>query len=299
MTIIDSHVHLFRREHWDETSARTWLSPFGLDPDIMDVDTDELMEGMANAGVDQVVFLAFNAARFLKIHTPNEYVASECARFSGRAIGYASVDPIENNAVAELIDAIDNMGLRGLKLAPTYQDFHPQDPRAYRVYAACEERGVPILFHQGWTPNPLARADVQAIEQLDEICKVFPDLRIIVAHIGIPRTTETLQMMFSYPNLYADISGRDFPQFGGGPRTVLEDISDAMAFGIQHKIFWGTDAPWGDPAAGIKSVHGLLDMVGNLEASRPKPTIDEIEGLLGKNFQKFAADLGWDEVRQQ
>jgi hypothetical protein len=47
MTIIDSHVHLFRREHWDETSARTWLSPFGLDPDIMDVDTDELMEGFS------------------------------------------------------------------------------------------------------------------------------------------------------------------------------------------------------------------------------------------------------------
>ena len=76
MTIIDSHAHLFRREHWDEASARTWLAPFGLDPDVMDVDTDELMESMAAADVDQVIFLAFNAARHLSIHTPNDYVAA-------------------------------------------------------------------------------------------------------------------------------------------------------------------------------------------------------------------------------
>ena len=298
MTIIDSHAHLFRRAHWDEASARTWLAPFGLDPDVMDVDTDELMESMAAADVDQVVFLAFNAARHLSIHAPNDYVAAERDRFSGRAISFASVDPIESTAVAELIDAVENMGHRGLKLAPTYQSFHPQDPRAYRVYAACEERGIPILFHQGWTPNRLARMAYQPVVQLDDICKAFPELRIIVAHVGMPATTDTLHMMFMYPNVYADVAGRNFPQYGGGPRTLFEDVSDAMALGISHKLFWGTDAPWGDPASSIASLRSIVDHASHADPSRPVPTETELDGVLGGNFQRFAAELGWTEVIQ-
>ncbi len=48
------------------------------------------------------------------------------------------------------------LGLRGLKLGPNYQDFEPLGPAARRVYAYAQQHGLPILFHQGTSPIRMA-----------------------------------------------------------------------------------------------------------------------------------------------
>ena len=71
------------------------------------------------AAADRVCVFAFRAPR-IGVRVPNDYVAEYVATDPERLYGYASVDPTESGAVAELERAVLELGLRGLKLVPTY-----------------------------------------------------------------------------------------------------------------------------------------------------------------------------------
>jgi predicted TIM-barrel fold metal-dependent hydrolase len=289
--VIDSHVHLGQREHWNTEVVRTWFEPFGLSPDLVHIDTDKVVADMTAAGVDFSFVLALNCKRFLDIWVPNEYVAEACEKYPDRFLGFASVDPVDRSAVSELRYAIETLGLKGLKLAPTYQDFHPSDPRAYAVYALCAELGVPILIHQGWTSNRWARMAYQPVMLLDDICIQFPDLYLIVAHMGMPAQRDTLHLIAKHSNVYADLAARDLPTYGGGPRTMFADVSDAIDQDVVEKIFWGTDFPWSTPA---ESLAGLRDMNRFADSHRPAVPADVVDGLLSGHVLGLAGRLGWE-----
>lgn len=290
MRIIDSHVHVARRDQWSEASVKLWFEPFGLTADVFDIDTDAFVADMRKSGVDLAVFLAFAARRNLQVHVTNEYVAAECARHSAHAIGFASVDPLERNAVEQLRYAIETLGLVGLKLAPTYQDFHPDDRQARPVFEYCANRGIPVLIHMGFSVHRHARLALQPVALMDEICTTFPDLRVIVAHVGMPARTDTLHLMVKHRNVYADLSARDAPGYGGGARTMWEDVSDAMVMKIDHKLFWGTDFPWSTTANSLAALRGIEKIT---QFGRPTPNRDQLAMILGGNFEHLAQDLGW------
>ena len=62
------------------------------------------------------------------------------------------MDPLSGAAgVAALGDAIEQLGLRGLKVHPSAQGFRPDDPRCFPLWERCAELGVPVLAHCGTT----------------------------------------------------------------------------------------------------------------------------------------------------
>ena len=70
--------------------------------------------------VSHAVVLAF-AAPAVGFVVPNDYVAAYVSEHREKLIGFASVDPRDADAPAELRHAIKNLGLEGLKLGPIYQ----------------------------------------------------------------------------------------------------------------------------------------------------------------------------------
>ncbi len=97
-----------------------------------------------------VAVLAFRS-RYLGVNVPNEHVAAYVRQHPDRLLGFACVDPADDDPVGELEHAVRDLKLKGLKLAPVYQNFHPMDPRAQPLYHAAQRLGIPILFHQGAT----------------------------------------------------------------------------------------------------------------------------------------------------
>ena len=299
MRIIDTHVHVAERCQWEAKYIAPWFEPFGLPVESFDIDTAGLIDHMDKAGVALSVFLGFNAKRNMKLHVTNEYVAAQCARFPDRAIGYASVDPIEAGALDELKFAVETLGLKGLKLAPTYQDFHPDDPRARPVFAYCASHGVPVLFHTGTTVNPYAVTALESVQILDGICRTFPDLHVIIAHLGVDQANgvDALNLMRKHTNVYADISGRDGDAYGGGIRCLWESLSYAVDKNVVDKIFWGTDSPWSTPE---QSLAALRRLPSYNQKGRAQITQEHLDGFMGGNFERFALKLGWklpDQVK--
>ena len=93
-----------------------------------------MLAEMDLAGIDQAVVLPIDAttSRNATVYT-NEQIVEVCG-MSDRFIGFASVDPHQESAPEVTTHAIENLGLRGLKLAPAMQEFYADDRKAYPVY---------------------------------------------------------------------------------------------------------------------------------------------------------------------
>ncbi|MBB6736033.1 amidohydrolase family protein, partial [Cohnella zeiphila] len=77
----------------------------------------------------------------------DEYVAAYVSRHPSKLFGFASVDPHDPDAPRKLERSVRELGLVGLKLAPIYQNFYPDDQPYFPLYAKAAELGIPILWH--------------------------------------------------------------------------------------------------------------------------------------------------------
>ena len=183
--------------------------------------------------------LAFDApaAGFV---VPNDYVASYVARDPARLIGFGSVDPSSPGALDELERMKRDLGLAGCKLGPIYQDVDPLGPEFLRVCEALERLELPMLIHQGTT---FARAGslLQARPiLLDEIALRFPELRIVIAHMGHPWFEEAIAVVRRHPHVYADVSALVAPALAPLQGARRRRSSTAWT----HKLLFGTDFPF-------------------------------------------------------
>lgn len=134
----------------------------------------------------------------------NEQVEQLVGLYPERFIGFASVDPHRPDAVRVLERAFAEQGLRGLKLNPSKQRFHPREGCMEPIYKLCEDYNRPIIFHAGlsWEPNAPA-AWSQPLE-FEEVLIRHPRLRVCLAHFAWPWVREMAMLMIKYPNVYTD-----------------------------------------------------------------------------------------------
>ena len=101
--------------------------------------------------------------------------------------------------------AVQNLGLRGLKLHPT-TGFYPDDPVCRPFYEKALALDVPVMFHTGTQPAPL-KAKYARPTYVDSVAADFPDLKIIMAHVGHCWWEEALTLAGTKPNLSVEFSG--------------------------------------------------------------------------------------------
>jgi len=227
------------------------------------------------SGLDRAVLLPIDctSTRGAPIWS-NEQIAELC-RMNERFIGFASVDPHQPDAPAKLKRAIEDWGLRGLKLAPGIQEFYPNDPALYPLYEKAQELGIPILFHAGMTWEPRAKAEYGRPIYFEDVAYDFPELKIVLAHLAWPWVLEAVALALKYPNVYLDTSAlyfdnpKDFIHFAMAkqvPLTVWERS-------LRKQLVFGSNYPRVEiknMAAAVRSLglsQGCLELVfrGNAE----------------------------------
>ncbi|ADB33542.1 amidohydrolase 2 [Kribbella flavida DSM 17836] len=196
-----------------------------------------------------------------------EFVAADPAR----RIGFMSVNPTRPDALEEA-DRCRELGLVGVKLGPNYQDFDPLGDAALRFYAYCEQHGLPILFHQG--ASPIRHAPLRYTYPLvtDEVALRFPELRIVMAHMGHPWSRETVVTIRKHPHVYADVSSIYLR-----PWVLYQSLINAVEWGAAGKLLLGSDFPIatsGEAIAGLRTVNDMLE--GTKLPRVPEHVIDQI-----------------------
>jgi len=175
-TIYDSHVHIYP----DKIAVKATENIngfYGLSLKAFDGTVNTLLEVGGRAGVSKyLVHSVSTSAR--QVESINNFIISQCEAHPGVFIGFATMHPDYANPYDELKCAKD-MGIKGVKLHPDFQDFAISDPKMDEAYEAIESLDLPILFHTG--DNRFNRSNPRHVP---EVLRKHPKLKIICAHFG-------------------------------------------------------------------------------------------------------------------
>ncbi len=191
----------------------------------------------------------------------NDQTAEFVRSYPQKLIGFMSVHPEEGDAVQEIERCMHDLGLRGIKLGPNYQGFDPLGKSAFRVYEAAQRLRLPILFHQGTSPMRSAPLRYAHPLVMDEIAMAFPELRIVMAHLGHPWQADTIAVVRKHPHVFADVSAQFFR-----PWSQYHALRLATEWGVLDKLLLGSDFPVATPRETIDGLLAAVDVArrGNL-----------------------------------
>jgi predicted TIM-barrel fold metal-dependent hydrolase len=276
--IVDVHAHT--PTHRDEVPAgeKRVYENWRTDRPVTTTNSwDDFDAAMADADVSIVFNIAVDdPEQMTGLPYPpertNEATAEFVAANPAARIGFLSVNPLWDT-VFEETERCREMGLAGVKLGPNYQDFDPLCPQALEFYGYCERNGLPILFHQG--ASPMRHAPLRYTYPLvtDEVALRFPELRIVMAHMGHPWGTETVVTIRKHPHVYADVSSIYLR-----PWVCYQSLLAAVEWGCTRKLLLGSDFPianTGEAIAGLRRVNDIL------EGTRlPRVPDEVVEGII-------------------
>jgi predicted TIM-barrel fold metal-dependent hydrolase len=256
----------------------------GFDKIVVLAISPQYLEGRLIGTVDPHDVLALGEPR----HPDrcNEYIAAVVRSDPERFIGFASVNPAYRGvdaAVEELERAVTELGLIGLKLYPMYQHWAANDPElAFPIYARAQELGIPVMIHQAGSTRIDAKLELGRPALLDDIGREFRDLRVIIAHCGLPWVDEALYLLTKHPNFSAELSyliatltRRDL--------FLLLSRCEPMFVPLE-KLFFGTDYPGFlyDPVALREKLMGVNEEAAAV--ALPPIPIEKLDGIGGTNF---------------
>ena len=233
----------------------------------------------ASEVVDKVVVFGLQA-KASGICVPNELIAQYAAAHPDKVEGWTSVDPNEPDCIEQLEHSVNVLKLRGLKLGPVYQHFDPQDRKHWPFFAKVQQLGLPIMWHQGTTFPSAARLKWGLPLQLEDIAMDFPDIKMIIAHLGHPWEVDTMVLIRKCPNMYTDISAVHYR-----PWRYWQAMVTAMEYGVEHKILPGSDFPSGtmnNIIAGLRAVNKPVE-----GTNLPKIPTEVQDMILYENWKAF------------
>jgi predicted TIM-barrel fold metal-dependent hydrolase len=248
--LIDWHTHCYLPEHVSAESRAT-MQAHGIRGG--EAWPEHHRQGVADGGAEKFVVIKMPTAWGRRI--PNDFIAAYVARYPGRAVGFAAVDPNEADAAGEFERCVTTLGLRGLKLSPVYHGFDPWSPPAWRLYEMADGFNVPVMFHVGGAYDPEAASPLL----LDRVGRAFPRLRMIVAHLGQPMMQETVMLMRKNENVFADLSAR-FHR----PWQLYTGLQIAIEYQVTERLLFGSDFPvmtTREAAEAFRAINGWGDAV--------------------------------------
>jgi len=193
-----------------------------------------------------------------------------------KLFGFLSVHPHDPRAMEEIERATQDLGLVGIKVGPNYQNFDPLGPEAFAVYKRAEELGLPMLFHQGTSPVRFADLDFAHPRHMDRIATAFPDLKVIMAHVGHPWQIDCIVVIRKHPNVYADISANFYR-----PWSYYNAFRLATEWGVLHKLMFGSDFPVATPQETMDALGKVNDVIQG--TSLPPVPEEELEKILHRD----------------
>ena len=200
----------------------------------------------------------------------NRWLADLCNAHPGRRAGVAIINVDDIEVSCREVRAAQEMGLWGGILLPTSTGGHPfyHDPRYEPLWDVCEELGMPIHSHSGWSPDygngPAATAmyisevDMWAHRPFAALVwsgafERHPNLRFVLTETGCSWILEALRVLefkFDIPFFKYFTKGLSLRPTGyfqrqcfiGASFLPAHEGEDRYRIGVD-KLMWGSDYP--------------------------------------------------------
>ncbi len=309
---IDMHCHLQVKEFSSESA----VSPFwnrgehaALSPEEAlteakrrmatrlphwDPDGTGHIKRMDEAGIEKSVILHVDNGLLhgeapMTIEQQNKHVSEVVKKHPDSLIWFCGIDPRREGAVELLEKCVTEWGARGIKLYPT-TGFLPADRVAYPFYERASAWKIPVYFHMGPENPPYKNEGNAHASVLLRVLVDFPDLTVLVAHLGFEFWRDLIALGKVRENVMCDfcawqgIAKERYGQFCHILRKFLDEFG-------RERVMFGTDAPL---LEGTMSSKEWVEMVGNLPYQSPPHypfTEEEVSALLGGNARRLLASI--------
>lgn len=272
--IVDVHSHVweFPTHFSDDFRRQARRAKAGVEVDLT-VRYDEYRSGATLA--DRTIVFG-GKARLSGLWVDDEYVADRVAAHPDRLIGFLSVDPTQGGWQKEMHAGHQELGLKGIKLLSMYAGFQPDDVRLDPLWEYATTHALPVLLHTGTTFIAQAPLDCTLPRHIDRVAMKYPEVRIVMAHLGHPYEGECVAVIRKHPNVYADISALHYRPF-----QFYHSLMLVQEYGVWNKLLFGSDYPFTTPDASIDGLQRLNDMVTG--TSLPRLDTDAISALIHRD----------------
>lgn len=149
-----------------------------------------------------------------------------------------------------LAECIESGSVRALKLYPGYDPFSADDGRCHVFYKMARHFGIPVMVHGGelWNQER-GTLEHSHPRHMDSAAALFPDVPLVLCHLGNPFFTDARAVLYKNDNLYADGSGLFYRPDPAYLRSLKGELFHVFAYQDRPKVMFGTDHPY-TPAGG-------------------------------------------------
>jgi len=271
---IDAHLHLYESKVAGLREKETYeIWEYGPKQDIAFArfggDIEDAEAAMAEAGYTHAVIANLFAIALLDedLRSADPHVQAErlmafnlwacnVAATRGQLSVFVAVDPTVlggDPGAAHLREMVERHGARGVKIHPVVQRFLPDDPRMHPIYQACVDLGIPVLSHSGSDRDGAAYAEPGAFAGL---LRRFPDLNLVLAHLGGGAWRQTAAFAEAFPQASFDLC--EIIAWTGAPNAPsARELAKLILEVGPQRVMLGTDFPWYDLADTAKRVMDL------------------------------------------
>jgi len=233
--LVDFHVHVF-----PEILARKVIPELSLKSGVelySDGTLSDMLKVSQTAGIEKVVIQPI-ATKASQVTTINQWML-KIKRETGMFCFGALHPDLSEKELEEQINFLNSHSFKGVKLHPEYQNFYPDEDRLEKIYLRLSQAKLGLLIHSGkdLSYSPPFKGTPKRILQIN---KSFPELKLIVAHMGGFLMWEEAEKHLIGKNLYLDTAFC----VKYLSREYFEVLVKAHG---SERILWGTDMPWGNP----------------------------------------------------
>ena len=274
--IIDIHTHTFP----DKIAAATLDKLKHLSHTIPFTDGTAvgLAASMARAGVDRSVVMPVATSPRQVPHVNDASARMNELGAQTGVLSFGCMHP-DFDGWKEELARVRDLGLKGIKLHPQYQDTDFDDPRYLRILDRCGELGLVVLTHAGLDIG-MPGKDNCAPEMVARVLEQVGPVKLVLAHMGGWRQWDRVEALLPGTGVYLDtsfslgeITPLDDGHYRPGDLPLLDEaafLRMVRKFGSDRVLF-GTDSPWDDQGAALARLRALP-----LESA-------ELDAILGGN----------------
>ena len=280
---VDPHVHLLPDDR--TATLMRWLHR-GL-PGVAipaDITAERALSDLRAAGAERMVNLLFplRAGEADELH---RWGAALSMREQD-VIPVGGVHAEDDDPEAVVRAAIEEHGMRGLKLHPMVQRFSPGHPALAPAIAALAGYALPLYVHTGFDDWYGWGYDLGELEQ---IATRHPSIPLVLCHCAFPRLEWAAGMARRHPQVWLDTTNV-FASIALAPAAARADLAraaDALFDAAPDRVFFGTDYPAamgsleelhaqvaqavaGEPRTAQLAANALRFVSGSFEASTPQ-----------------------------
>jgi predicted TIM-barrel fold metal-dependent hydrolase len=217
--VIDTHMHInFGRPQSKELAGKVGLnySPEGL---LRDMEENNIVRGL----VMTVPGMPEANRKFVETHQDRFWLAG-------------SADPrnLTDERLNELEADMASGKIRAVKLYIGYQHFYPDDDDCVPIYQLLMKYDLPVIFHTGDCVSTMARLKFSHPLTVDDLAFRFPDLKIVMAHMGNPWLWDAAEVIYKNENVYADLSGL----ITGLPEAYRDEYRERLLHQLENAIYY-------------------------------------------------------------